>query len=69
MKCPYCGSERIEEGIKWSQEFEVGNVGLEYKLGIIRCGTSQVYSDLCLKCGTIIRTYIKDNTNKEWIKE
>lgn len=69
MKCPYCGSERIEEGIKWEQEFEVGNVGLAYKAGFLRCGTAQVYSDLCLKCGTILRTYIKDNTDKEWRKE
>ena len=33
MKCPYCGSERIELSISWGQTAEVGNVGLEYNSG------------------------------------
>lgn len=68
MKCPYCGSERIEQGISWGISAQPGNVGLEYQtggfLGIV--GTVQAYSDLCLDCKTILRTYILEDTNKKW---
>ena len=52
MKCPCCGSERIEEGIAWGQTAEVGNIGLRYITGkVIKViGVSEVYSDLCLDC-------------------
>ena len=33
MKCPCCGSERIEKGISWGQTAEVGNIGLRYVAG------------------------------------
>ena len=72
MKCPHCGSERIEIGVAWGKSSETGNVGLKYRAGggffggIT--GVVQAYSDLCLNCGTIVRTYIKEDTSKEWIK-
>ena len=69
MKCPFCGSERIEEGIAWGQTAEVGNIGLLYKssVGFIKAvGTTEVYSNLCLDCKTIVRTYIKSDTDKDW---
>ena len=68
MKCPCCGSERIEEGIAWGQTAEVGNIGLRYITGkVIKViGVSEVYSDLCLDCGTIVRTYIKDDKEIKW---
>ena len=28
MKCPYCGSEKIEIGVAWGKSSEMGNVGL-----------------------------------------
>lgn len=34
MKCPYCGSERIESGIAWGKATEVANVGLKYEAGL-----------------------------------
>ena len=48
---------------------ETGNVGLKYKTGgfLGAVGVVQVYSDLCLDCRTIIRSYIKEDTDKEWI--
>lgn len=49
MKCPYCGSERIELGISWGQTAEVGNVGLQYNSGkgfFSITGVAQIYSDL-----------------------
>ena len=68
MKCPYCGSERIEEGIPWGQTAEVGNIGLRFVHGKVLklVGVAEVYSDLCLDCGTIVRTYIKADTDEQW---
>ena len=65
MKCPYCGSERIEEGVAWGKSADAGNVGLKYEAGILR-GVVQVYSDLCLDCKSVLRSYIKEETNKKW---
>ncbi len=67
MKCFYCGSERIEEGVAWGKAAEAGNVGLKYNKAIL-VGVVQVYSDLCLDCGTLLRSYIKEDTNKNWSK-
>lgn len=70
MKCPFCGSERIEQGIAWGKTAEVGNIGLQYKRGkgpLSPTVVAEVYSDLCLDCKTIVRSYIKDDTDKNWI--
>ena len=66
MFCPYCGSQRIETGIMLS---DGGNdeVGLEYLNGIF-VGTEDIYTDLCLDCGTIVRTYVKNPQNRNWFK-
>ncbi len=69
MKCPYCGSERIETSIAWGKSAESGNVGLKYNTGsgfFSLVGVAQVYSDLCFGCKSILRTYIKEDTNKNW---
>ena len=69
MNCPYCGSPRIEVGISWGKSAETGNVGLKYDTGFgpfTVNGVVQVYSDLCLDCKTVLRTYIKEDTNKNW---
>ena len=66
MKCPCCGSEKIDVGIAWGKTAGLsGNLGLLYKTGVF-VGTAQVYSDLCLSCGTVLRTYIKDKPDREW---
>ena len=65
MKCPYCGSERIVAGISWGKTADIGNIGLKYNEGIF-VGVSQVYSDLCVDCKSILRTYILDNANRNW---
>ena len=65
MKCPYCGSERIEFGIAWGKAADVGNIGLKYQHSVVT-GVAQVYSDLCLDCKSVLRTYIKEDTNKQW---
>ncbi len=69
MKCPYCGSERIECGVAWGKSAESGNVGLKFNSGagfFSLTGVVQAYSDLCLDCKTILRTYIKEDTDKNW---
>jgi len=66
-KCPYCGSTNLETGIIWGPP-TTSAVGLWYKKGKITHDTEQVYSDLCLACGSIVRTYIKGNTYREWIR-
>lgn len=65
MKCPYCGNDRIVIGISWGKTADVGNIGLKYNEGIF-VGVAQVYSDLCLDCKSVLRTYVKDDTNKNW---
>lgn len=73
MKCPYCGSEHIEQGIAWGKGREVfSNVGLMHaSAGIFgnTFGSVQVYSDLCLDCGAIVKSYIKGDTNRDWCKD
>ena len=68
MKCPYCSSGRIERGIAWGKSAESGNLGLKYTSGGLfgLTGVVQVYSDLCLDCGSVLRTYIKEDTDKNW---
>lgn len=48
---------------------EGGYVGLKYKNGtgfFSLTEVVQVYSDLCLDCGAILRSYIKEDTDKNW---
>ena len=69
MRCPFCGSERIETEVAWGKTADTGNVGLKFKstgfLGSV--SVAQAYSDLCLDCKTILRTYIKEDTDKKWV--
>ncbi|MBQ8578056.1 MAG: hypothetical protein IJ449_08885 [Clostridia bacterium] len=65
--CPYCGSHRIEKGIVWGKSAEGGHVGLKYNAGLFT-GIEKVYSDLCLDCGSVLRTYIKEDPEINWVK-
>ena len=71
MKCPFCSSERIEIGIAWGKSSETGSVGLKFNTSgfFSYVNVAQVYSDLCLDCKSILRTYIKEDTNKNWNHE
>ena len=71
MKCPYCGSEKIEIGVAWGKSSEMGNVGLKFNTGgfFATFAVANAYSDLCLDCKTIVRSYIKESTNKNWSHE
>jgi hypothetical protein len=68
MACSNCGGDRIESGVAIGQTAETGNIGPEYK-GSILIGVTQMYCDICLDCGEIIRFYIKDRTDRSWYKK
>lgn len=67
--CRRCGSKNIESGIAIALSNEVGNVGPKYSVNFMMAGVSQLYCDLCLDCGDILRFYIKDKTDRKWIKK
>ena len=67
MQCPYCGSSRVETGITWGLSVNTGDVGLRYNDGYMGEGIAQAYSDLCLDCKSILRIYIRDETDKNWV--
>lgn len=67
MKCPNCGSERIEGGVAIGKSAEAGNVGPKFSRGIID-GVAQLYCDICLNCGEVVRFFIKEDTDKKWVK-
>ncbi len=70
MNCPFCGSDNIETGIAWGKSPEPGNVGLKFNSGFLGAiGVAQVYSDFCLDCKAIIKSYIKEETDKKWNHE
>jgi hypothetical protein len=68
MKCSNCGGSNVEAGISIGQNAETGNIGLKYNKGIF-IGVTQMYCDLCLDCGEILRFYIKDRTDRKWNKK
>ena len=68
MTCPFCGSQHIETEIAWGKTAKTGNIGLKYKAGFMgMIAVADVYSDLCLDCKSIIRSYIKEETDKTWV--
>ncbi|MCJ0408531.1 hypothetical protein ACWJVF_00890 [Clostridioides difficile] len=77
MKCSNCGSVNIEKGILTTGGIYAETIGLKYvgygKLDKVINKNfpvqSTIYSDLCLDCGEIVRTYIKDNTDRNWCKD
>ncbi|TCT17198.1 hypothetical protein EDC18_101496 [Natranaerovirga pectinivora] len=67
MNCKNCNSTRIEDSIAIGLSAKTGNIGP--KSTKILDYVSQMYCDMCLDCGEILRFYIKDDTNRKWIKK
>lgn len=66
MKCTFCGSERIEEGVLF------GSAGPQYyenENGKAVLRTARMCCDLCLACGTVLRAYVKGETELSWAHE
>ncbi len=68
MNCNNCNGSRIEEGISIGLTAETGNIGPRSSKFLVE-HVSQMYCDLCLDCGELIRFYIKDDTDRKWIKK
>lgn len=68
MNCKNCNSTRVEEGISMGLTAESGYIGPQASKGIFTY-TSPMFCDICLDCGEILRFYIRDNTDRKWIKK
>lgn len=54
MKCPYCGQE----------EFVTGKQGIAYAgITVSFLKEKAVYYEICVNCGTIARSYVKNPGN------
>ncbi len=59
MECKNCGSKNIKTNIMWGLFAHPGAVGLHF--GNNLTGTTiPLYSDLCLDCGEVSRTFINE---------
>ncbi len=67
MKCTRCESINIEEGISIGKTADGGSVGPRHRSGLFIV-TEQMYCDICLDCGEIVRFFIKETGGKKWIK-
>jgi hypothetical protein len=68
MKCPFCNSEKIEVGVTVVDPFSGTPGGPKYRIkGRGRIRTATMYSDFCLDCGSILKTYIDVPQDAHWI--
>jgi hypothetical protein len=68
MQCPNCHGQNIEVGIAVAKAGDAHTVGPKYEHLFVYCA-AQMYCDLCLDCGEIVRFYINEPTNKKWVKK
>ena len=66
-KCPHCGSGDVATGLAMNQNADVGSIGLRYKTGFLFLGTEQLYADLCLTCGSVVRFFVKE-AKRNWVQ-
>jgi hypothetical protein len=68
MKCPFCNSEKIEVGVPVVDPLWGTPIGPKYRKKegkILR--TAPMYSDFCLDCGSVLKTYIDIPKDAHWI--
>lgn len=68
MECKNCGSHNIEKSIRMGNSGDAQTFGLKYSKALFSA-VVPVYCDLCLDCKEIVRMYLKDDTNRKWIKK
>ena len=68
MNCLHCYSTNIEEGVSIGKSAEAGSIGPRFR-GILFDGVVQMYCDICLNCGEITRFFIKEDTDRKWLKK
>lgn len=64
--CSYCGSKNLAFGIRLAMTAEVGDIGPQFKDGLLLVGTEPLLIDLCTACGHVARFYVK-NPNHRWL--
>jgi hypothetical protein len=64
--CPDCGSTDIAVGVQVSKSAETGRIGLTHKKAGFLWVIEPLCANVCRKCGTIIRLYVKD-TDHNWV--
>jgi hypothetical protein len=47
---------------------EAGSVGLRYRTLLVLAGTEPLYADVCKKCGSVARFYVRE-TDRNWLME
>jgi len=67
-RCPHCGGVEVAAGLKLHQNTEVNRVGLAYKTAKIFITVEQLYADLCLNCGSVVRFFVKE-TQRNWLQK
>ena len=65
--CSECVGTDIIMNISVSQTAVSGEIGLAFKSLAVLTATAPMFADLCRKCGTIVRLYVRD-TDKPWVQ-
>ena len=63
--CPYCGGTQIVRAVHVGKTAETGDIGLSYRTAFVLTGTEPLVADLCDRCGTVVRLYVKE-VGKQW---
>ncbi|TWT95460.1 hypothetical protein [Neorhodopirellula pilleata] len=66
--CIHCNAVAIVPNVSVSQTAEAGSTGLEYKGWGIFTGSEPLLADVCTRCGTINRFYVR-NPNRDWLQK
>ncbi len=66
-RCPHCGGVEVAAGVQVIQNAEVGRIGVAYKTAKIFVAAEQLWADLCMNCGTVVRIFVKE-TKRDWVQ-
>ena len=64
--CQECGSTDIVKSVGMHKMTEAGPIGLGYDTDYFVKATEPLVADLCRKCGSVVRLYVK-KTDKRWV--
>lgn len=67
--CQNCQSDNIETAVSIGLSAESGAIGPRYSANFFMVNVAAMCCDICKNCGEITRFYIKDKTDKKWIKK
>lgn len=67
--CQNCKSDNIETGVSIGLSAETGSIGPKYSANFLMLGVAPMYCDICKNCGEITRFFIKEKTDRKWVKK